>query len=95
MMTTLSWLSGVQRSFPVIKSLSVQNINLTDSERRMRVHVNHLAIDGMQNSGELIVVGAVAVDKIGFKINNQFGAISEIFNQRRPILWTSRCYLPI
>ncbi len=69
---------------PVFESVSLKNIKLTDSNRRVRFQLNQLAVDDVQDSGPLNVKGDGSVNGTEFQIDGRLGALRDIFNRKRP-----------
>ncbi len=71
-------------SLPIFESLSLKNIKLTDSSRQLRFLLNQLALDDVQDSGPLNVMGAGSVNGTKFQIDGRLGAFKKLFDRKQP-----------
>jgi uncharacterized protein involved in outer membrane biogenesis len=69
---------------PILESVSLKNIRLADSGRNLRVQLNQLTMDDVQDTGPLYVKGDGSVNGTQFQIDGRLGALKELFDLRQP-----------
>lgn len=74
--------SGIK--IPIFESLTLEDIKLTDSSRKMRFQLNRLSIDDVDDTGPLDVMGDGFLNGTDFQIDGQLSAPSDIFDRQQP-----------
>jgi hypothetical protein len=69
---------------PVLESVSLENIRLTDAGDQIKFQLNRFTLDDIQDSGPLILSGAGYVDGTEFQIEGRLGTVNDLRSQDRP-----------
>jgi hypothetical protein len=69
---------------PVLESVSLKNIRLTDADHNVKFQLNRLALDDVQDSGPLILTGDGSVDGTEFQFEGRLGTVNDLLDRDRP-----------
>jgi uncharacterized protein involved in outer membrane biogenesis len=69
---------------PVLESVSLRNIRLTDADDNVKFQLNRLTLDDVQDSGPLILTGDGSVSGTEFQIDGRLGTVNDYFNRKQP-----------
>ncbi len=71
-------------SLPVLESVSLENIRLTDADQNVKFQLNRFALDDVQDSGPLLLTGDGFAEGTEFQIKGRLGAVRDLLEPVRP-----------
>lgn len=69
---------------PIFESVSLNNIKISESSRKMRFQLNGLTLDDVDDAGPIIVKGNGTINDQEFRIYGQLGTLKEALRPSQP-----------